>query len=243
MDYLAQLAALNAIGGLEPNADWNQLMSSPALDIQGFDSIMEGYVTFYPGENITFTLENGTVLGPDPWYAIYTSPGLTGPLSTGGDFFNFFALGFFPASFDPNATSTTTEEPSASFTQSAVLSTSTTTPLATPFPHPAFPAPVVLQPDLGSGGWVSGYFLNDLSLAVLSIPSFQAFGDSVAEFSDTVEEFLRKSQAAGMKKILIDLQQNSGGDTFLAIDTFKQVGVSYHCLLFPLIIPIVLSCN
>ncbi|KAE8383130.1 hypothetical protein BDV26DRAFT_287916 [Aspergillus bertholletiae] len=35
VEYLAQFAALNSIGKLEPHADWNMLMRSAALDLQG----------------------------------------------------------------------------------------------------------------------------------------------------------------------------------------------------------------
>lgn len=88
--YLTQYAAINAIGNVEPHADWNSLMYSPALDIQGYYSIFSGFGSFYPGETISFKLENGTQVGPENFIAVYNSPGPTGPLETGGDFYNFF---------------------------------------------------------------------------------------------------------------------------------------------------------
>lgn len=229
-EYLAQFAALNAIGGLEPHADWNQLMSSPALDIQDYFSIFEGYTTFYPGDNITLTLENGTVVGPDPWLAIYNSPGETGPLSTGGDFYNFFVLGFYPASYNPGletdtASAESSSAPSAteSTSEPSLLST-ITAPTPTGWGNPAYPERAdVIQQDLAIGGVVTGYFLRDAKIGVLSIPSFQASDEFVGNFSDTVSNFLRGSKEAGMEQIVIDLQQNLGGNTFLAIDVFKQV--------------------
>jgi len=231
-DYLAQFAALNAVGGLEPHADWNQLMSSPVLEIQGYTGVFDGFVTFYPGENITFTFENGTVLGPAPWLAFYNSPGDVGPLATGGDFYNYFVLGLYPASFNFNgntAGSGSAQSSSApSATTSAGDASSISTPTATPTPsgwnNDGYPQIAdIIQQDLGSGGVVTGYFLHDVSLGVLSIPSFEAYGDSVGQFSNTVANFLQRSKDAGLKKILLDLQQNSGGDTLLALDTFKQV--------------------
>jgi hypothetical protein len=234
-EYLAQFAALNAIGGLEPHADWNQLMSSPALDIQNSFSIFEGYTTFYPGDNITFTLENGTVL-TEPWLAIYNSPGDTGPLSTGGDFYNFFVLGLYPASYNPDDTTesdsaaSSSEPPTATSTSDASsVSTPTATPTPTGWDHPAYPKTAdVVQPNLGVGGVVTGYFLQDASVGVLSIPSFQAYGDSVADFSNVVTEFLQRSKEAGLETILIDVQQNLGGNTLLAFDLFKQVRSDKH---------------
>lgn len=228
-DFLSHFAAWNAIGGLEPHADWNQLMSSPVLSVQNYYSIFEGYTTFYPGENVTFAFENGTALDPFPWLAIYNSPGDTGPLATGGDFYNFFVLGLFPDSYDPDAAETDlgsvpSSVPSDAATESAVPEASSTT-VATPtaWPNLAYPQnPDIVQPDLGGSGFLTGYFLKDISTAVLSIPSFQAFDDAVVSFSDTISKFLRQSKKAGMKKILVDVQQNAGGDTLLAIDAFKQ---------------------
>jgi hypothetical protein len=91
-DYLTKFAALNSAGTLEPHADWNQLMTSPAMDIQGSVSVFAGAATFYPGDNLTFTFENGTELDYY-WIAIYDNPNPTGPLTTGGDFYNYFVLG------------------------------------------------------------------------------------------------------------------------------------------------------
>jgi hypothetical protein len=68
----------------------------------------------------------------------------------------------------------------------------------------------------------SGYFLNSTSVSVLSIPSFDEYGDAVGTFQDTIGEFITRSKAAGLQKVVIDLQQNTGGQTLLAIDTFKQ---------------------
>lgn len=235
-DYLAQFAALNSIGGLEPHADWNQLMSSPALVIQNAFSIFEGYTTFYPGDNITFTFENGTAL-TEPWLAIYNDPGDTGPLSTGGDFYNFFVLGLYPDSYNlgggsKSGSAASSSEPTsaASTSDTSSLSTPTATPTPTGWVNRAYPQTAdVVQRDLGFGGVVTGYFLQDVSIGVLSIPSFQAYGDAVADFSNVVTEFLQRSKEAGLKTILVDLQQNSGGNTLLAFDLFKQVGSDKDC--------------
>ena len=67
-------------------------MLSAALDIQAYFDVFSGGATFYPGDTITFVLENGTSI-TDNFLAVYNSPGPTGPLETGGDFYNFFVLG------------------------------------------------------------------------------------------------------------------------------------------------------
>jgi len=151
-------------------------MLSAAQDIQGFFNVFSGGATFYPGDTITFKLENGTEISDD-YLAVYNSPGPTGPLETGGDFYNFFVLGFYPASFNPDPGNSTTD-PSASSSAtpastSAAGATSTAVSSATPilsWNSTAYPLiPDVAQPDLGSygGGYVSGQsnlLLDDISL-------------------------------------------------------------------------------
>ena len=233
--YLTQFAAANSVGNLEPNADWNDLMSSFAAYIQDDYSILESYVEFYPGDTITLGFENRTTSEPTPWLALYNSPGPTGPLTTGGDFYNFFVLGFYPASFNPNATdpcaasedSTDTSNSNSISSNSTSTSTTSAGPdaTATSWPNSAYPNNTdIYQPDLypDGGGFLTGYFLKNISTAVLSIPTFDMSGDDIQTFSDTVQKFLNASHAAGMKTVLIDLQQNFGGDTLLAIDTFKH---------------------
>lgn len=220
--YLSQFAALNSVGNLEPHADWNQLMSSPALDILSSFSVFEGQITFYPGESIALTFENGTQLDPKPWHAYYFSQVDTGPLATGGDFYNFFVLGLYPDSYDPDSPSPCSQDDAIEEGTTSDPPLSTTTSWSSI--SDAYPSnPDVSQPNLSAGGVLTGYFLHEILTAVLSIPSFEAYDDDIVHFTDTITEFLKKSKAAGMKKILIDLQQNAGGDTFLAIDAFKQV--------------------
>ena len=49
VSFLAQFAVINAPGNIEPHADWNDLMSSAAGDVQGLYSAFEGNTLFYPG--------------------------------------------------------------------------------------------------------------------------------------------------------------------------------------------------
>lgn len=60
LDYLTNIAKLNSFGGLEAHADWNQLFSMPAVQVKGGQSIWDGYVNFYPGDEIEVMTENGT---------------------------------------------------------------------------------------------------------------------------------------------------------------------------------------
>jgi hypothetical protein len=158
--YLLQFAALNSQGTLESNSDWNQLVLSAAQDIQGFFNVFSGGATFYPGDNITFTLENGTSF-TENFLAVYDSPGPTGPLETGGDFYNFFVLGFYPASFNPDDGDDSTDDSSTDDT-SDDSSTSTDNSTITGWDNSAYPTvPDVAQEDLGTfgDGVVSGELL------------------------------------------------------------------------------------
>lgn len=242
--FLTQFAVINTPGNVEPNADYNDLMSSPAGDVQGVYSAFEGNTIFYPGENITFNFENGSTTGSLPWLALYSPLIADSPpsLATGQDLYDYFVLGQAPASNSSAATSTlgpaaaSTSFAAASSTVAGATATTTGSADATPSNWDYFPAypndPVVSQPNLGyvNGGVVSGYFLNDGITAILSIPSFDVTAEAVASFSSTVSDFLQKSKAAGRTRIIIDLQRNDGGSDLLAIDAFKQVR---HPLLRP----------
>ncbi|CAD6443262.1 9d2e7923-2f4f-4e57-b298-0044821c9a72 [Sclerotinia trifoliorum] len=228
--YLSDFASVNSAGTLEAHADWNQLMLSAAQDIQGFFNVFSGGATFYPGDNITFVLENGTSW-TEKFLAVYDSDGPTGPLQTGGDFYNFFVLGFYPASYDPDDSEDDSGDDSSddsfivSATPSATAAVSSINPTPTGWDNAAYPEiPDVAQEDLGTfgDGVVSGYFLESTSVSVLSIPSFDVDGDAVFSFQQTITKFINQTKAAGLKKVVIDLQQNYGGQSLLAIDTFKQ---------------------
>ncbi|KAI3323720.1 hypothetical protein HD806DRAFT_72048 [Xylariaceae sp. AK1471] len=230
--YLDAFAANQSAGAVEPHTDWNQLMFSFAQDIQGTLNIFGWLAPFYFGDTMTLEFENGTRT-TDPNVGIYWSQGPTGPLETGGDFYNFFVLGFYPASFDTatsdevddsDATTTDSAQESATATSSVPEATSSA-PVVLTWNSTAYPqVPDVAQPDLGTygGGFFSGYFLNSSSVSVLSIPSFDEFDAALNTAQQTVREFIERSKEAGLQKVVIDLQQNTGGQVLLAIATFKQ---------------------
>ncbi len=61
-------------------------MYSPVLDVlEGTDVFSEG-ATFYPGDSLTITFENGTNQIDYNWRATYMVPYFTGPLTTGDEF-------------------------------------------------------------------------------------------------------------------------------------------------------------
>lgn len=237
-DFLKNFAAINSPGTLEPNADWNQLMSSPANDVQEHFSFFEGSTPFWPGNEITFAFENGTDPLTSSWLATYSIPDDTPRITSGQEFYQIFVLGESPdvdssaatASF-PTATAAAISSAfdlagsaaSASASASAAATTTADAPQVTSwdyFPYP--PNPVTVQPNLGDGGVVTGYFLNDDATAVLSIPSFDVNSEAIISFSTAIGDFIQKSKDAGKERFIIDLQRNGGGGNLLATDTFKQ---------------------
>ncbi|KAB8226000.1 hypothetical protein BDV33DRAFT_229150 [Aspergillus novoparasiticus] len=204
VEYLTQFAAVNSFGKLEPHADWNMLMRSAVLEIQGKREVFHEAAT-YPGDFITFTFENDTTLGPLPWKASFCCHGGNAPLQTEDDFYDFFVLGHYPASYDESLEANTT------------TISNRVAPILAPFENPAYP----LEADVTSdgGALLRGYFLNDSSLAVLSIPHFDS--NAPQSFSNTVKEFLARSTMAGLNKVVIDVQQNPGGSPLLALEVFK----------------------
>ena len=169
--FLTHFATLYSWGYLEPHAEWNSLMSNPTLDIQGGSTSFAGAGDLYPGANLTFTFENGTQYDTI-WIAYYNElANTTGPLTTGGDFYNYFVLGFLPASFDDESL----DDFPSSFDGGDV-----SLPENNWFNDSfgAFPAnPDIVQTDLGlyTGGVVTGYFLDDISTGVLSLPTFSMY--------------------------------------------------------------------
>ncbi|KAL4737936.1 hypothetical protein BDV11DRAFT_206332 [Aspergillus similis] len=219
VEYLTEFAARNSIGKLEQHAEWNMLMRSGALDTQGLLEVFFGGATWYPGDTITFTFENGSVLGPEPWQAVYLGPPYTGPLETGGDFYNFFVLGLYPASY---------KEPSE-VSSSTIPTPTDSSSSREPWWDKAYPTPEPIpQGRSDDTGLPRVFFLNESSIAVLSITQFSAYGNKVQSFVDTVKTFLARSKKAGLKKVVIDVQQNKGGQPLLAIEIFKLFFPSKH---------------
>ncbi|RYO39302.1 hypothetical protein AA0111_g1964 [Alternaria arborescens] len=240
IEYLTSLIAPNSEGYVEPHADWNSLLSSPAKDIQGYLSIFQR-LPLYPGDELNFTFENNTSLDTI-WLALYAENARTGPLTTPGDFYNYFVLGLIPAGFDPNDASSppwwpadynipfeeyeapSNPEPGFDCSNSAgpaVNWCNVTNGNIGAYPND----PVVVQNDMSitGAGAISGYIFDDISTGVLSIPSFYQDGLSVAYFFNAIDEFIGNATTKEIKRVVIDLQQNTGGLVLLAMTTFQQI--------------------
>lgn len=183
--YLDSFATNNSYGSTERHADWNQLMLSGAQDVQGYFNAFSGNTLFYPGDNISFTLENGTTI-TEKYLGVYWSQGPTGPLETGGDFYNFFVLGYWPASYDPSSddggadssASATGSFSSASATTAATATTAINTPTPTGWGSSEFwypPTADVAQPNLGTygGGYITGVCQRSLAAIIWTLMGLQ----------------------------------------------------------------------
>lgn len=94
-------------------------------------------------------------------------------------------------------------------------------PKVTHWANSAYPnVTLVHQEDLGDTGFVTGYLLDDISTAVLSIPSFNS---DLEPFSDVLNSFFANASDADAKRVIIDLQQNDGGQTSLALAAYRRV--------------------
>lgn len=75
LDFLSAFAVNQSFGLLEPHADWNSLMLTPALQIQGGLTTFGGAATLYPGDELNITLKNGSDTYNDWFVSLYNSPG------------------------------------------------------------------------------------------------------------------------------------------------------------------------
>lgn len=221
VEYLKKVASLNSFGGVEAHADWNQLFAMPGLDIRGERSIWDGYINFFPGDEIKVVVENGTDY-LDYWLALYNEPYATGPLTTGGDFYNYFVLGQLPAAYNESSGFY-----NPAYAMNETLLPDESTPAVNSWnelSYGAYPDPDVVQYGLAvvEDGVVSGYFLQDVDAAVLSIPTFGQTGYSIGNFSAAVSDFISNVTEANLTRVVIDLQQNTGGTVELAFSTFKR---------------------
>lgn len=137
-------------------------------------------------------------------------------MTTGGDFYNFYVLGLPPASYDATAYFDSLADSEGG------ADNSTASPQeVTHWANSAYPnTTLVHQEDLGDTGFVTGYLLDDISTAVLSIPSFNSDVDS---FSTVLQDFVANATDSDVKKVIIDLQQNDGGQTAVALEAYRWV--------------------
>ena len=229
LEYYKSFSVVNSHGYVESHADWNDLMYSPAADIQGIIDDLAGASPFYPGDVFSVVFKNGTSLPDQTWLAVLNDFNNEGAVSSVSEFYDTFVA--FQSDIESTqnakhkraAASTTAAQATAAATTTAAQA-SATSALPRYWLNTAYPEdPFVSQADLGGSGVLTGYLLDDeYSTAVLSLPSFDVYDDGITSFGPTIATFLEQSKAQGASKVVIDLQQNYGGRRLLAADTFKH---------------------
>ncbi|QIX02146.1 hypothetical protein AMS68_007663 [Peltaster fructicola] len=223
VQWLTEYAAAQSFGMLEPNADWNQIMVSPSQLIIGSLNPLTGGGEFYEGESLQIKYKDGSS-EEWSWLAYYQSPGWTGPLTTGGDFYNFFVLGLPPANYDETYDAWHKAHPKNNTTPSIInLSQPGKCPATTSWHsvNSAYPANSIMHEaclGLYTPGSLTGYYYNDIATAVLSIPTFEGY--DVETFVQAVVDFTNNATKAS--KVIIDLQSCSGGQVDLAFFVFNH---------------------
>ncbi|CZR55849.1 uncharacterized protein PAC_05737 [Phialocephala subalpina] len=193
-EYFTNYARSYAPGLIEPNADWNGVLANAVHTDGGAPSSPIRLSVNYSGSdfmNLTFS-NNSSASGI---WSTTTQYNCTS-VETSDDFYDLVIA--------PQEITTSSGSGKSSLGPTNI--TETLPELGLPYP-----SLVVVQQGLGYGGFVSGYFLNESSIAVLSITSFLMRGPLAQSF--------------------IDLQGNGGGTVILGVDLFKQ--------LFPAIEPYV----
>ena len=200
VDYVASLSQESIQGGVtEAHAEWNVIMQNPAFSFG--NKVLPYFVetSVYRGESVKGMFENGTEF---EWPFV-----AAGQVALKAN--NFSS----PEEMYTNGVLAPTETNSAIGTgvpPASATATSTSLPF---IPYPNYPKdPVVRQQSFGPGaGTVSGYLLKDVSVGIISIPSFETGQGQFPEpstFSKAISDFLQKSKQAGMEKIVIDISGN-----------------------------------
>ncbi|CAI6042755.1 unnamed protein product [Clonostachys chloroleuca] len=229
-EYLRSYASNTSdLGLVEPHAEWNVIMQNSAYSFGASGS--DDYQSYYPGyfestpvyngPSITGSFANGTRF---EWKYQAGSNQLLGQgnLTSGQDIYDNYVMN---PDFGSNRKRATGPFDPRKLPGSPVIKRDTPAVSATAVPLPNYPKnPIVIQANFSSGGIVSGYILESDSIGVLSIPSFNA-QDGKADplsFHDAVAGFISQASSKGMKKVVIDLSGNGGGNVNLGYDTFKQ---------------------
>ena len=223
VQWLTGYASKYAKGYLEPNVDYNNLFFSGSSSASGV-ILATTFNSLYPGEWFNVTFENGTEYS-DRIKASFR--GELGPTISSGE--EFYAYYVAEASATPSAASASAGGSPNAAADEAPATTKPQTQTASwrqVKDITAYPSnPDVVQPNLGQGGYLTGYFYAEQSLAVLSLPSFEMTGSDARSFSASMNEFITKAKAKGLQKVLIDVQGNVGGDALLSTELFKNVGL------------------
>ena len=141
------------------------------------------------------------------------------------DFYNFYVLGLPPANFN-----TTFAQYNLQYGNVTYDYDNSSTPALTSWNNisDAYPTDTMTYQtglNVDPNAVITSYFLSDISTAVLSIPSFYENGDGIGTFSEAILDFVNNATHNNASKVIIDLQQNSGGQESLVYDAFLRVSI------------------
>ena len=222
---------------------------------QFFDQSLFGNRVLYRGDSINGTFENGTAFTWS--FSAYSQWNLTGQgFDFPSDIYEKMVL-VSPSSGTTNTTSKLEKRQIIDPSDQQILPDDfvpvdiDVSPYYQPYPMIAhespstnlsnatvrvannFPTPDIAQEPFGDGkGVVSGYLLNasslnDSSICVVSLPSFET-GDEDEDkppstsFSKAVADTLIACKKANMTKVVVDVSGNGGGSIYQGYDTFKH---------------------
>jgi hypothetical protein len=191
------------------------LYSIPLAQQENGNAYKWGHLFGFASDSTTYSFSNGTTLTM-PNLAILAEP-FDGVVD-GATLFNLLEV---PES--PTSVSGSDDGADSGETNDATPLTSSTISTVS-----GYPTPIVLHPS----GYTGGYFLNDSKVAVLAMTAFADPTESEEGNllqQKVIRQFLAACKAAGMLKLIVDLQGNGGGHIESGYDAFKQ--------LFPTIEP------
>jgi hypothetical protein len=200
-----------ATSNQDADSGYNTMFFSKAFNQSGIPGYFKsgGRIRYiYPGENTTLTFENGTET---------TLPNLA---RIKGDWSGVTDGASYFTKFCPSAVGISSSTNTSSSTSTATATATATAQALVDAALPGYPDPVVVSSDTV----VSGYFLDGEGfedVAVLALTSFDP--SSTVEFHEKVQDFLAAAVAAGMKKLVVDVQANGGGYILQGYDTFRQL--------------------
>ncbi|KAF7558159.1 hypothetical protein G7Z17_g55 [Cylindrodendrum hubeiense] len=207
IEYLESLSSLG--GSQDPDALYNEVFEGIPKMGQGAEGLFSNSQSAL-SDAIVFEFANGTI-------AVYDNIALVqqdfSEIDSPAALHKIVEL---PTAIATSTAALTTAVPTTAASTSIPVETTTSTHEGTPT-LTGYPYPV----EKHYGDWISGYFLNETGyedVGVLALNGFEAgsqFGldstEDLTEFYRTLTSYLAKFEAAGKKKLVVDLQGNGGG--------------------------------
>jgi len=187
---------------LDPDALYNLVLYSIPLSQQSNGNAYKwsGHIFGFSSEETTYQFANGTSLSMTN-IAVLNKP-FEG-MDDGTALFNLFEVPVSTTSGSDSGDASDSGDSNQANNTTPLMSTTVST-------VSGYPTPVVLHKD----GYTGGYFLNGSTVAVLAMTSFadpteSEEGNIIQQ--TVIRQFLADCKAAGMTKLIVDLQGNGGG--------------------------------